>query len=700
MQMRDNRRPSRQHRTRSLVAVVAMTLLCAALPLAGTALAFEGEIEVKQRDGRVPSVRFAGEDRFETAGLIATDDTDFAPRFGRMGEAETGTAGAESGTVLVARADIFPDALAGSVLGGLHRAPIILSPNNTDDDGGNLNADTEEALTELDPETITILGGTEAIDTDVEDALEDAFPSAQVDRIGGIDRFETAALIAGELPDGETSTAIVADGGDFPDALVAGAIAASAQIPILLTGDDGPLDPFTEERLEDGGFDDVLLAGGTDALSQDVEDQIEAIVGEGNTRRAAGETRIETAVEFAREGTQNYGFGEDHFNIATGFDFPDALALGPHAGLDFNGPAPILLTEVEQLPNATRSYLEEVSSCDAEAIHVAGGIAAVADDVEEEVREILTQSGEACTIELTPETATNLVGETHTVVAQVRDNTGNPATADGETLTVFFEVTPESSTASGSNETSTAQPTPESATVETNDNGFAQFSFTSETAGCVTITATAATEDNQVQAEASKCFVESGEGTDGGDGEDGEDGEEEPGGGTPPATSNGPFTFDEDAQGWVASRALIANPATNWSRGAGGTNDTDAFRLRLGVGATIAGYGDLSDARLTSPELTSPGGPQTLVFDINNDTEDGFDFVQVRFSTDGGTTFSDPVEEISGQTGDFETMEVPLGDIPAGPFLVRFQFVSDEILSTATEGFTGSTVDNVLVTSG
>jgi hypothetical protein len=276
----------------------------------------------------------------------------------------------------------------------------------------------------------------------------------------------------------------------------------------------------------------------------------------------------------------------------------------------------------------------------------------------------------------------------------VRDNTGNPATGDGETLTVRFEVTPESSTASGSNETSTAQPTPESATVEANENGFAEFTFTSDTPGCVTITAAAETGTARVEAEASKCFV--GEGGGGG-------GEGPEGPGTAPGTApgtNGPFTFDEDAQGWVASRATTANPATNWARGAGGVDDTDAFRLRLGAGATVAGYGDLSDARLTSPELTSPGGPQTLVFDLITDTEADFDFVQVRFSTDAGESFSDPVETYSGEIAEFQTMEVPLGDIPAGPFLVRFQFVSDEVISTVPEGFTGATVDNVLITSG
>lgn len=686
--MSEIRRPSLGSLPRSFVALMAAVLLLALFPFTGAAQEFEGEIEIQERDGQIPSIRFAGEDRFETAGLIATDNTDFAPRY-------------ESGTVLLARADLFPDALAGSVLGGLFKAPIVLTPVNTDDDGGDLNEDTEEALTALDPETITILGGEEAIEPDVEEALEEEFPDADIERIGGEDRFETAALISDELPNDETDTAIVADGGDFADALVAGAIAASAQIPILLTFEDGDLHPETRERLEDNDYDEVIIAGGTAALSEDVEEQIQEIVGEENTRRVAGDNRFETAVEFADEGMINFDFELDHINLATGNDFPDALALGPHAGLDYNGPAPILLTNTTEdgqgeLTEPTEEYLEQIAPECIESIHVAGGIEAIEESVEDDAREILTQEGEACTLTLTPETATNMVGETHTVVARITDNTNNPP---DESVTVRFDVTPESSTASGSNETSTAQPTPESATVEANENGFAEFTFTSETAGCVTIIATASTGTSEAVAEASKCFVDGGGGGGGGGGE-------EPGPGTPPPSANGPFTFDDGTQGWTVTRGTLGNPLTNWAQGSGGANMTNAFRLRLGLGATIGGYGDFSDTRLTSPDLVSSGGPQTLVFDIRNDTEEGFDLVQVRVGTGAATTtFGNPVngEGISGEIGSataFERMEVPLGVVPAGPFRVRFQFVSDEIASTPTDGFAGSFIDNVSVTSG
>jgi len=675
--MSEIRRSSLGSLPRSFVALMAAVLLLALFPFAGTAVAFEGEIEVEERDGQIPSFRFAGEDRFETAGLIATDDTRLAARF-------------ETGTVLVARADLFPDALAGSVLGGLFRAPIVLSPNNTDDDEGNLNEDTEEALRELDPETITILGGTEAIEEDVEEELEETFPDADIERIGGEDRFQTAALIADELPNEETDTAIVADGGDFADALVAGAIAASQQIPILLTFEDGDLHPATEERLRDNEYDEVIIAGGVDALSQDVEDQIEDIVGEGNTRRVAGNTRFETAVEFAREGTENFGFTNYHLNFATGLKFPDALALGPHAGLDYNGPAPILLTDLGELSDPTRDYLNEIDRC-VETIHVAGGVEAIEDEVEDEARQILTQEGEACSLELSPETATNMVGETHTVVARVSDNTGNAAEGNGETLTVRFEVTPESSTASGSNETSTARPTPESATVQVNQNGFAEFTFTSDTAGCVVITASTRSTNFAATAEVSKCFVE---------GQGGARDPVDPGPGTPPM-GNGPFNFDTDAQGFTVTRGTFGNPLSNWARGSGGANESMAFRTRLGLGLTAQGYGDFSDTRLTSPDLISLGGPQTLVFDLKNETEEGFDFVQVRVGTGAGTTtFGEPITEFSGEIAEFETMEVPLGNIPAGPFRVRFQFVSDEIVSTVPEGFSGAFVDNVSVVPG
>jgi len=476
-------------RRRRGATLLVASLLATLFPLAPAAVAQtadDGIVEVSANDGLVPSARFAGIDRYDTARLIATDETPFAADFG-------------SESVILARGDAFPDALAGSLLGGAERAPIVLTPSDTSLDDGQLNPDTQAVLDAYENlETVYVLGQTEAIGDDVVEAVEDAFPDVTVERIGGADRFITAAFVGDQVVgDGTADQVIVANAENFPDALVAGAISAAGRVPILLTAEDD-LTEITAERLEDYDVDEVLIAGGTDAVNAEVEAEIEAIVGEGNTRRVAGADRFQTAIEFARLGTAEFGFGTDHVNLARADLFPDALALGPHAGLDIGGPAPILLTAPDDLSEQTAAYFEEIDDCSFVALHVAGGIAAIDDDTEREAREALTVEGDACGIDLTPETATNLIGESHTVTATVVSNNGERVAGE----TVRFDV---ETTTSGSPETMTA--IPESGTATTDDDGEATFTFTSLVAETYTITATVTDDQGVVRtAAATKVF--------------------------------------------------------------------------------------------------------------------------------------------------------------------------------------------------
>lgn len=113
--MTDTHRPPLASVPRRLAMVMAGTLLATTIPFAGSAMA---ETEVITGDGLVPTVRFAGENRFDTAQLIATENTGFEAAF--SGDA-----------MIVATGDRFPDALAGSSLGGAEAAPIVLTPSTT-----------------------------------------------------------------------------------------------------------------------------------------------------------------------------------------------------------------------------------------------------------------------------------------------------------------------------------------------------------------------------------------------------------------------------------------------------------------------------------------------------------------------------------------------------------------------------------------
>jgi len=382
--------------------------------------------------------RIAGSNRFATARAL--------------GEDEFGCAD----IAILARGDVFADALAGSYLAGWYYAPILLSGNTS------VPSDTVQALREMGVDSVVLLGQTAALAQSVANQLA-ATPrydcgggtqvteggitqNIQVTRIGGADRFETAKLVAEEpgLDQGGTAdydgdafptpkkTAIVASGVNFPDALSAAPMAFSGSnnpdsattnydgFPLVLTG-SGALTPAAEQALIDLGIEQVLIPGGTAAVGSAVET---AITGMGITvKRFAGADRTETAALVASfetatcsdptaECDNHVGLYWDtsHVNVARGDDFADALAGGPHAGLDpffacgpggafncFTGQgSPILLTaNPSTLGAATGAYLSanRITAANPGGIvqaHIFGGPVAVTTATETAIRNAIT----------------------------------------------------------------------------------------------------------------------------------------------------------------------------------------------------------------------------------------------------------------------------------------------------------------------
>lgn len=91
--------------------------------------------------------------------------------------------------------------------------------------------------------------------------------------------------------------------------------------------------------------------------------------------RIAGNDRYETAVNVAYEGW--YGSGADEIILATGTDFPDALAAAP---LAYYLDAPILLTTRNSLPN---SVIEAIHDLDVAKVTIIGGTGVVSQAIED-----------------------------------------------------------------------------------------------------------------------------------------------------------------------------------------------------------------------------------------------------------------------------------------------------------------------------
>jgi putative cell wall-binding protein len=201
------------------------------------------------------------------------------------------------------------------------------------------------------------------------------------DRIAGINRYATAAAVAGQDDFAGADTAILATGESFPDALAASGLAgANAPAPIILT-ESNTYSTEAQEALNNlTSITDVIIVGGTAAISQDVED---AVVADGFTvTRVAGTNRYETAAEIAGDiATVGQIDGLDSALIASGTGFADALAGGPIA---YAAGLPILLVDPNEIPAATSDAIADLGI---EQAIILGGTAAVSDEVAAELDE-------------------------------------------------------------------------------------------------------------------------------------------------------------------------------------------------------------------------------------------------------------------------------------------------------------------------
>ena len=168
-----------------------------------------------------------------------------------------------SDVAVVATSDGYWDALAASALAGANGAPVLFT------DKGGLSPQTRSELERLGVKKAYIVGGTAAVSADVESQL--AALGVQVERLWGERATSTAVAIAGALGDSRSETCIIATSDGYWDALSASPYAYAANAPIYLTGAGNVLDEETVAAIRLCGYTSALIAGGTAAVSADVE---------------------------------------------------------------------------------------------------------------------------------------------------------------------------------------------------------------------------------------------------------------------------------------------------------------------------------------------------------------------------------------------------------------------------------------------
>ncbi|MCU1379647.1 MAG: hypothetical protein JWN29_2630, partial [Acidimicrobiales bacterium] len=392
------------------------------------------------------SVRFAGPDRYQTnvaanlalrgKGGYPFDSPD--PRTGAWG------VGTCPRSIIVVAGDTFSDALAAASLsdptdrstqprltrvaasdpafdpaGGLDRpdtasAPIVVTRSARQGATG-LSPTARATATDLAKGACTlareaiIVGGASSVPVAVESDLV-SLGYREVFRVGGADRYDTAARVAAALgtgtgtaatacldsdvtdgsartgwygnavaefrPDPTTCTllpraVVLADGGTGADALAAGWWTSMWQVPLLLTRPDGTLPPATANALRTLSVGTIVVLGGTSRIPETTVDQAAALAGGAAVGRVAANDRYATSVAMAERfgGWWPTGNGADFAGditclAASGGDagWPDALAAGPWcaaasgAASDPGAPARILPPSDVPLVSKTASH--------------------------------------------------------------------------------------------------------------------------------------------------------------------------------------------------------------------------------------------------------------------------------------------------------------------------------------------------------
>ncbi|MDY5963447.1 MAG: cell wall-binding repeat-containing protein [Peptostreptococcus porci] len=312
-------------------------------------------IPVSYADGDNIS-RVTGSDRYETCVEICRKSFD------------------KSNLAIITSGENYPDALSSGSLAAKYNAPLLLVKRD------EIPKKVYDELKRLGVKDIKIVGGKNTISDSLLDELKKDY---KVDRVSGLDRFETSIEVAKISESvGKSKGNIFVNGNNFSDALVSTAIASKKNMNVILT--DGKSLPNSYKSVL-GNIDksNSLAIGGKrsiDISGVDIE-------------RIGGVDRYDTSKKVAEK-----FFGEEKKAIvASGEEYVDSLSsvnLAKKEGI------PVLLSEKGRLNSSLESVVRnnKISS-----IYVIGGDNTLQNTVFNKLKELLVENRKSTTkIVLTP----------------------------------------------------------------------------------------------------------------------------------------------------------------------------------------------------------------------------------------------------------------------------------------------------------
>ncbi|RIK17721.1 MAG: hypothetical protein DCC50_00700 [Acidobacteria bacterium] len=193
--------------------------------------------------------RVAGANRYETSAAVVGSYPSGVP------------------VLYVATGQSFPDGLTAGAAAGRDGVPVLLT------DPAKLRDVTAQAITDLAPQSVVVVGGPAAVSDTVLEAIAEIVPDTT--RVSGANRYATAAAVAGGYE--ADSVAYLASGQNFPDALTGGAFAAYHQGPLLLTR-TLTVPEATGDALDMLSPQGLVLFGGPASVAQAVVDGLDEVL--------------------------------------------------------------------------------------------------------------------------------------------------------------------------------------------------------------------------------------------------------------------------------------------------------------------------------------------------------------------------------------------------------------------------------------
>ena len=200
-----------------------------------------------------------------------------------------------------------------------------------------------------------------------------------IERVAGKDRVHTAINTSRRFFK-QSRYVIIADSGNYPDALTATVLAHVLDAPILLNNTRYLEDDVAREIVRLGASE-VIIVGGHKSISENVKSQL-ARYDQNSVQRIWGRDRYVTSSELAYE-IQRLTGKVNKAIIASGENFPDALATAPLGSKEI---APILLVRRNQIDKKVDKALKDLNI---KRVYVAGGPHSVSKKLEEQLPQVI-----------------------------------------------------------------------------------------------------------------------------------------------------------------------------------------------------------------------------------------------------------------------------------------------------------------------